>query len=286
MPNKKISELSAAGALTGAELVEAVQSGQNVKTTTQDIANLGVAGGGGTWGTIIGTLSNQTDLQTALDQKTTDLNAHINDTTDAHDASAISFTPTGKIGSANVQAAIAELDTEVDERILDALAGLKWKDSVRVATTGPGTLATSFENGDTLDGVVLATGDRILLKDQADQTENGIRIVAASGAPARSTDADTATELEGAAVSVLEGSTNANTTWLQITDSITLGSSNIVFTQYGSSVPDADASTKGIMKKYTTTGSNTDGTMTQLAITNAVATPNIGNLLYLYENFR
>ena len=67
MPNKKISELPAAGALTGAELIETVQGGVNVQTTTQDIANLG--GGGGTWGTIGGTLANQTDLQNALNDK-------------------------------------------------------------------------------------------------------------------------------------------------------------------------------------------------------------------------
>lgn len=43
--DKKITELTAAGALTGTEDVEVIQSGANVKTTTQDIANLG--GGGG-----------------------------------------------------------------------------------------------------------------------------------------------------------------------------------------------------------------------------------------------
>lgn len=67
MPNKKISELAVAGALSGSELVEVVQGGQNVQTTTQDIADLGV--GGGTWGSITGTLSAQTDLQAALDAK-------------------------------------------------------------------------------------------------------------------------------------------------------------------------------------------------------------------------
>lgn len=46
MADLKISELSAAGALTGAESVEVVQSGSNVKTTTQDIANLASAGSG------------------------------------------------------------------------------------------------------------------------------------------------------------------------------------------------------------------------------------------------
>lgn len=67
MPNKKISELPASTALTGAELTEVVQGGVNKQTTTQAIANLG--GGGGAWGGITGTLSDQTDLQSALDAK-------------------------------------------------------------------------------------------------------------------------------------------------------------------------------------------------------------------------
>lgn len=69
MANKKISELSAAGALAGTELVEVVKGGVNVQTTTQDIADLGGGGGGGTWGSITGTLSSQTDLQNALNDK-------------------------------------------------------------------------------------------------------------------------------------------------------------------------------------------------------------------------
>jgi len=61
---------------------------------------------------------------------------------------------------------------------LDAvLASDRWKQPVRVATTGAVTLATGLENGDTVDGVVLATGDRILVKDQAAGAENGIYVV-------------------------------------------------------------------------------------------------------------
>lgn len=88
------------------------------------------------------------------------------------------------------------------------------KGSVRVATTAAGTLATSFENGDTVDGVVLATGDRILIKDQASQAENGIYTVNASGAPTRSTDMNDWAEVPGAFVAVEEGTSNADTVWL------------------------------------------------------------------------
>ena len=83
-----------------------------------------------------------------------------------------------------------------------------WKAPVRAATTTAGTLASSFEDGDTVDGVTLATGDRILVKDQADEAENGLYLVGASGAPTRAYDMDVATEVPGAIVYVLEGTAN------------------------------------------------------------------------------
>lgn len=86
----------------------------------------------------------------------------------------------------------------------------KWKAPVRAASTANGTLSSAFENGDTMDGVTLATGDRILLKDQTTQSENGIYLVAASGAPTRATDADAFGELNDAIVSVTEGTANAD----------------------------------------------------------------------------
>lgn len=113
------------------------------------------------------------------------------------------------------------------------VAGLSWKQMVRAATTVAGTLASSFENGDTIDGVTLATGNRILIKDQADAKENGIYIVAASGAPTRATDADSGSELVNAAVYVSEGTTLADTQWVCTTNAtITIGATNITFTQF------------------------------------------------------
>ena len=55
------------GALSGDEIIGASKDGDAVSLTAQQIADLG--GGGGTWGSITGTLSNQTDLQSALDAK-------------------------------------------------------------------------------------------------------------------------------------------------------------------------------------------------------------------------
>lgn len=122
----------------------------------------------------------------------------------------------------------------VNKSQLDAaIAGLKWKAGVRAATTAAGTLASSFENGDTIDGVVLVTGDRILIKNQATGGENGIYVVAASGAPTRATDCDSAAEILNAAVFVSEGTTNGNTGWVNTTDApITLGTTATVWAQF------------------------------------------------------
>jgi hypothetical protein len=117
---------------------------------------------------------------------------------------------------------------------VDSVAqGLDTKASVVAATTTAGTLATSFADAEIVDGVTLATGNRILIKNQADATENGIYVVAASGAPARSTDMNEGTEFPGAYVFVEEGTVNADTGWVCTNNSpVTLGSTNIVFTQF------------------------------------------------------
>lgn len=112
------------------------------------------------------------------------------------------------------------------------VAGLSWKQAVRAATTVAGTLASSFENGDTVDGVVLATGDRILIKDQSSGAENGIYTVNVSGAPTRATDADAGAELVNATCYVSEGTVNADTQWTCTNNATpTLGSTSLAFAQ-------------------------------------------------------
>ena len=116
---------------------------------------------------------------------------------------------------------------------VDALAsGLEWKAGVRAATTTNGTLASAYANGSVIDTVTLATGDRILIKNQTTQTENGIYTVNASGAPTRAVDANTTAGLNNATVLVLSG-TQADTAWTQTTANPTIGSSNIVFVAFG-----------------------------------------------------
>jgi len=115
-----------------------------------------------------------------------------------------------------------------------AAQGIDWKASVRAATTAAVTLASGLENGDTLDGVVLATGNRVLVKNQATGSENGIYVVKASGAPDRSTDADTGAELtSNFAVFVEEGTANADQGYVLTNDgAITVGTTALTFTQF------------------------------------------------------
>lgn len=124
------------------------------------------------------------------------------------------------------------LEAATKQYVDNLVDGLKWKAAVRVATTTNGTLATAFANGQTIDGITLATGDRILIKNQSSQADNGIYIVAASGAPSRSSDANTWNELVSAAVYVQSGTTNGGTSWTcTIAPGGTLGVTDVTFAQ-------------------------------------------------------
>lgn len=159
----------------------------------------------------------------------------------------------------NVADPSAATDAVNLQTLQNYVGGLAWKNEVRVATTTNGTLASAYENGDTIDGVVLATGDRILLKNQTTQTENGIYVVAASGAPARAFDADTTADLNRATVSVVEGTTNAATNWVQTTANPTIGSSNIVWAAFSTGTT-YTADGQGIELSSTTFSLELDGT--------------------------
>ena len=119
----------------------------------------------------------------------------------------------------------ASTDAANKQYVDNVARGIQWKAPVRVATTANGALATAFANGQSIDGVTLATGDRILLKSQTTTAENGIYTVNASGAPTRAVDADTNGELApGTSVSVTEGTTNADKVFMIISDvAITIG---------------------------------------------------------------
>lgn len=131
----------------------------------------------------------------------------------------------------NVADPSSATDAATKQYVDNRVDGLSYKDEVRVSTTTTGTLATAYAAGQTIDGVVLATNDRLLLKDQSTQTENGIYKVNASGAPTRTTDADTTAELNNATVYVTSGTVNGGREYTQTTQNPTVGTNNIVFAQ-------------------------------------------------------
>lgn len=108
-------------------------------------------------------------------------------------------------------------------------SGSGWLTPCRAATTGNITISTALNNGDVLDGVTLATNDRVLVKDQTTASENGIYVVGTS--PARATDADATGEIVGGTtVRVQEGTANADTEWTVTTDgTITIGTTGIAW---------------------------------------------------------
>lgn len=115
----------------------------------------------------------------------------------------------------------------------DRIDGFKPKAAVRAASTANVNISNELESGDSLDGVTLTTGDRILLKDQTDASENGIYIVPASGSAARSTDFDETTpvdEINGAWVAVQEGTENEGSIYIQYGTVTAVGTDDIDFT--------------------------------------------------------
>jgi len=135
-----------------------------------------------------------------------------------------------------------------------AIEGLAWKDSVRVSTQGNIDLSAP---GATIDGITMASGDRVLVRSQTTQSQNGIYVWnGAAVAATRSLDASTFAELEQAIVPVEEGS-DAGTQFRQTQVNGTIDSSNVVFTSFGTSAPSASESTAGIAEIATQTETDT-----------------------------
>ena len=110
-------------------------------------------------------------------------------------------------------------------------AGISWKNPVRAASTANVTVSSP---GTTIDGVTLATNDRVLLKNQTTGSENGIyQFNGSSSALTRTTDANTGAEILSAAVFVEEGTTNADQAFVCTTNAtITIGTTSLAFVQF------------------------------------------------------
>lgn len=229
-----------------------------------------------------------TDVQAALNELQSDIDSralssaltdHINDASDAHDASAISNIPSGNLAATEVQAALNELQSDIDSRALDSAVikkdgsvaftadqsmggfkltnlaapsgandaarksyvdsvaeGLKPKQAVRAATTANIVIATALNAGDVIDGVTLANGDRVLVKNQTAAEANGIYIAGVT--PARASDFDSLSpidEINGAYTFVQEGTVNAGRGYVQSGAVAVLDTNPIEFVFFNSS---------------------------------------------------
>jgi hypothetical protein len=124
------------------------------------------------------------------------------------------------------------IDDEIQEVRLLADAGLKPVFSVRVATTANVSLASGLENGDTIDGVVLVTGDLVQVWMQSSASANGIYVVPASGTASRSGFFNSGDELFAARFFVREGTANGGKTF-SVQNSVVplVGTDGITFAQ-------------------------------------------------------
>ena len=196
----------------------------------------------------------QTDLNgiTSLDVDNITVDANTISTTDtngdltlAPDGTGTVTVPSGYEGRAGFGS-----DSLVNKSYVDSVAnGLDVKESVRVATTadlsatyanGAGTLTASSNGAIVIDGVTLVLNDRVLVKDQTTQTENGIYKVTTVGSGSaafvltRTPDANDAAELTGGVFTfVEEGTANADNGYVATHNGTpTFGTTNITFDQF------------------------------------------------------
>ena len=113
--------------------------------------------------------------------------------------------------------------------------GLDVKGSCVAATTANITIATALNSGDSIDGVTLANGDRVLVKDQSTATQNGIYVV--GDTPVRADDLATGADAAGAFTFVESGSTNADIGFVCTSNkgSAVVGTNNLSFSTFSSS---------------------------------------------------
>jgi hypothetical protein len=169
----------------------------------------------------------------------------------------------------NLPNAVNDQEPATFAQLKSRIEGLAWKDSVRAQTQANLSLASP---GGTIDGVTLATSDRVLVSSQTTTSENGIYIWNGAAVPmTRALDASTFDELESAVVTVDEGTVGAGTTWRQTAVNGTIDSSAVTWVTFGVAVPLASTTTAGRVRLATQAETDT-GTDATIAITPATLT--------------
>lgn len=129
----------------------------------------------------------------------------------------------------NLAAPTQDSDAATKAYVDAARSGLDVKQSVRAATTANITLS----NTQTLDGVALVVGDRVLVKDQDTASQNGVYVVA-NGAWSRAIDFDEPSEVTaGVFFFIEEGTAYADSGWVLTSNNpLTVGTDPLEFTQF------------------------------------------------------
>ena len=233
---------SLTGTITNAQLAGSITNAKLVNSSVtigSDTVSLGTT---------------QTDLNgiTSLDVDNITVDGNTVSTTDtdgdlalAPDGEGTVTVPSGYEGRTGFGA-----DSLVNKTYVDNVAnGLDVKESVRVATTADlsatynnsaGTLTAGSNGAISVDGVSLVLNDRVLVKDQTTQTENGIYKVTTVGSGSaafvltRTPDANDAAELTGGVFTfVEEGTANADNGYVATHNGTpTFGTTNITFDQF------------------------------------------------------
>jgi hypothetical protein len=149
-------------------------------------------------------------------------------------AAKMDLSGTFDFSSGTLQAGTPSNATDVaNKSYVDGIVGggVYWKEPAKAASTANVTI--SNPGTDSFDGITVVSGDRLLLKNQTSQAENGVYdFNGSSSALTRSSDANSADEINGLAIFVKEGSTNADQGFVQTSEVANLGSDNVVFVQF------------------------------------------------------
>lgn len=131
----------------------------------------------------------------------------------------------------NLATPVLATDAATKNYVDSVAVGINVKTSCAAATTANITLS----GAQTIDGVSVVAGNRVLVKNQTATADNGIYVASAS-AWTRATDADTWAELIGAMVFISAGTINGLTSWISNTTSGgTIGVTAVTFVQFGAS---------------------------------------------------
>jgi hypothetical protein len=191
-----------------------VQSPLIIATTKVTTVDLEVTG------TVTGINLDTSSLQSQIDDLATDLDtAETNITNNANSLNS---------HTSNTSNPHSTTAAQVGAPTLTQFENQNWKKNCRVATTN---ILASLSGTQTVDGVSLNVGDRVLVKNQFSASANGVYLVA-SGSWTRASDADSAADFpSNTRVAISEGSTNANTIWVTNSKPTTIGTDSISWNQ-------------------------------------------------------